>query len=430
MKNTSVIAGLDFGTTNSAFAICEDGSVRVVNINNTGSGERTLRSVVYVDNRREMSIGQKAIDMYTGTGGRSCRFLQSLKTFLADKDFTGTAIFGRRYSIEELISCILKEIKRVGDEHAGRSINEVILGRPVKFSDDPNKDKLAEERLLSAALKAGFKTVGFEFEPIAATLAYLERMKEGQEETVLMGDFGGGTSDFTVMRLHPKMRLTADEKRERILSVGGVYVGGDTFDSRIMYDKLTPYFGRDLVTRDMSGKPLRMPAWIMYSLCERHTIPFLRDNKTLEIIREIQRTTDTPGLVENLYHVIHENRGFSIFQAIEKAKTQLSSASTAVICYQDSHLNIETRITREEFESCIADDLQRITRCVQSTLERAAVGHDGIDRVLLTGGSSFVPAVRRIFSAMFGEDKLVNLDAFTSVAHGLAVSARLRSESV
>ena len=141
-------------------------------------------------------------------------------------------------------------------------------------------------------------------------------MGTGYEETVLMGDFGGGTSDFTVMRIQTDMPATQEEKRKRILSMGGVYIGGDTFDARIMWEKITPHFGRELTSRDMKGSSLPMPLWIMYTLCEWHMIPFLREQKTLDIIREIKRTTDTPKLVENLEYLVHENKGFAVFQAI------------------------------------------------------------------------------------------------------------------
>ncbi|HIG96499.1 TPA: Hsp70 family protein [Candidatus Woesearchaeota archaeon] len=417
------IMGIDFGTTNSALALNNKGSVRVANINNLTSDERTLRSVLLMNKKRGAEVGQKAVDQYIRSEGKGCRFLQSLKAFLPDSGFTGTTIFGKSFEIEDLVAFILTEVKRIGEQKAGHSIDRAVLGRPVFFSEDTAKDRLAESRLRIAAIRAGISDISFEYEPIAATLAYLGRMDTNTEETVLMGDFGGGTSDFTVMRLRSDMPTTQEEKRKRILSMGGVYIGGDTFDSRIMWEKLTPYFGRDLTSRDMKGSSLPMPLWIMHTLCEWHMIPFLRDQKTLEMIREIKRTTDDPRLIENLEHLVHENKGFSVFQAIEKAKTKLSTEMSAVISYSDRHIHLEEPICRTEFESFIAKDLNTISDCVVKTLSDAHISTEGIDKVLLTGGSSFVPAVRHIFTKMFGEHKLVHLDAFTSVAHGLALSA-------
>lgn len=420
------IMGLDFGTTNSALALYQQGSARVVSINNMNTDERTLRSVLFMNKQRESSVGQRAVCQYVKTGGKGCRFLLSLKAFLADAGFSGTAIFGKRFEIDDLVAFILREIKNLGEQHAGCSINRVVMGRPVFFSEDTANDRLAENRLRSAATKAGFTEISFEYEPIAATLAYLTQMEPGAEQIVLMGDFGGGTSDFTVMRLRADILKSQEEKRKRILSMGGVYVAGDTFDSRIMWEKVTPHFGRDVTSRDMKGLSLRMPSWIMHTLCEWHMIPFLRDQKTLEAIREIKRTTDTPKPVENMEYIIHENKGFPVMQAIELAKKKLSADSEALISYHDKHLDIEERISRDEFESFIAKDLSSIQACILKTIAEAKLGKEQIDKVLLTGGSSFVPAVRRLFSKTFGEHKIVNLDAFTSVAHGLALSASLQ----
>jgi len=416
------IMGLDFGTTNSALALLENGSVRVVNINNMISGERTLRSVLFMNKKREECVGQRAVDRYLRSNGRLCRFLQSLKTFLPDSAFTGTTIYGKRFEIEDLIAIILKEIKYLGEQHTGYNIDRVVLGRPAQFSKETTGDQLAETRLRSAAKKAGFGQISFEFEPIAATLAYIQRMDSATEETVLMGDFGGGTSDFTVMRIRSGMPLTQEEKCKRILSMGGVYIGGDLFDSRIMWEKGTPHFGRHISTKDMSGQSLSMPQWIMYTLCEWHTIPFLREQSTADAIREMKRTTNTPKFVENLEYLIRENKGFSVFQAIERAKTDLSTMTDTVISYHDNCIHIEEPISRVEFEAYIAKDLESISTCVSKTLADASIKTEQIDRVLLTGGSSFVPSVRRIFSEAFGEEKIINLDAFTSVAHGLAIS--------
>ncbi len=421
----ATIMGLDFGTTNSALALYENSKVRVVNINNEMSDENTLRSVLLMNKNKESLIGQCAVSQYVKTGGKGCRFLQSLKTFLPDIGFTGTTIFGKRFDIDDLIALILKEIKRIGEQSAGRSVNQVVLGRPVFFSKDPAHDQLAENRLKSAAIKAGFTDICFEYEPIAATLAYIEKMVD-KEEIVLMGDFGGGTSDFTIMRLKSDMLTTNEEKRKRILSMGGVYVGGDTFDSRIMWEKGTPHFGRHLTSQDIKGTALPVPLWIMYTLCEWHMIPFLRDQKTLEIIREIKRTTDTPKLIENLEYLVHENKGFSFFQAIEEAKTKLSTLEKTTINYCDKHIHIEEPITRSEFETFIAKDIDAISKCVVGTLNEASITKSEIDKVLLTGGSSFVPAVQRVFKEMFGEQKIIHLDAFTSVAHGLALSTFLK----
>jgi hypothetical chaperone protein len=418
--------GLDFGTTNSALALSELGSTRVVRINNMISDESTLRSVLFMNHKHDNIVGQRAVEEYIKSEGRSCRFLQSLKTFLSDASFTGTTIFGQRFEIDDLVSIILKEIKYLGEQHLGHNIDQVVMGRPVMFSDEQVCDQLAEKRLRTAASKAGFKNISFEYEPIAATLAYLKQMDAAKEEIVLMGDFGGGTSDFTVMRLNSEMPKTQKEKRQRILSMNGVYIGGDTFDSKIMWEKIARHFGKDITLSYDGDLHQSVPRWIVHTLCEWHAIPFLNERKTLETIRVMKRVADAPKFLENLEHLIRENKGFAVFRAIEKAKAELSKNVSSVISYHDKCIHIEETISRAEFDSFIEKDLAGISACVAKTLSDAAIARERIDKVLLTGGSSFVPAVRKIFCEMFDEDKIINLDAFTSVAHGLAMSASFR----
>lgn len=412
--------GLDFGTTNSALAVMDGETVRVVNIDNMDPSKSTMRSVLFFEKHSKPLAGQLAIHQYVQLGLKDGRFLQSLKAFLSEPSFTDTNIFGKSFDIEDLIALILREIKTTAENRLKCQVDHVVMGRPVYFSDNPQNDKLAENRLRTASQRAGFKSIIFEFEPIAATLAFLKQMGTTTEQTVLMGDFGGGTSDFTVMQLRSDMPHTQEEKRKRVLSMGGVYIGGDTFDSRIMWEKLTPHFGSKVLWTEQS---LSMPLWIMHTLCEWHMIPFLKDRKTLELLRKIKCATSTPRPIENLEHLIMENRGFHIFQAIEKAKTELSTKQEARIIYSDKSLQIDEPISRSEFSNFIAGDMAKISSCVKQTLSGAAIRPEQVDKVLLTGGSSFVPAVRQFFADTFGENKIVNLDAFTSVAHGLALSA-------
>ncbi len=418
-------AGLDFGTTNSALALAQGDAVKVMNISNRETTERTLPSVLFFDEDREVLVGQQAIDEYVGYGGGYGRFLQSLKTFLPQSTFTETRIFGKRYELEDLIAVILAEIKTQAERQAGSPIESVTLGRPVVFSEDAEKDALAERRLREAARRAGFKDVNFEFEPLAATLAYAEQMQSGVEEVVLMGDFGGGTSDFNVMRL-AQGPLSQEEKRERVLSIGGVYIGGDTFDTRVMWEKVSPHFGRNATYKGMTGETLTVPCSLPRAVCDWHRVAFLRDPSTLRAIKDMKRTADIPRVLENLETVILQNKGFMLFQAIERAKKELSTENETRIHYRDSGLEIDEPITRSEFEEIIADDLAKISKCVTETVAKAGVDASGINRVLLTGGSSFVPCVRHLFENTFGKDKIVYLEAFTSVAHGLARKSTFR----
>lgn len=417
-----VTAGLDFGTTNSALALLADGTAKVVRINNIESSEKTLRSVIHFDEDKTVEVGQRAVHRYVESHGMYGRFLQSIKAFLPQSSFSETRIFGTRYEIEDLVAIILREIKRMGEESVGAEITRVKLGRPVEFSEEPEKDALAERRLRTAAERAGFTSIDFELEPIAATLAYRSTLAPEETKLALMGDFGGGTSDFCVMRLKGG-DMTDDEKRESVLAVGGVYIGGDTFDGRIMWSKVTQLFGRDTTYRSMTGDSLSFPVHLVRTLCDWHRIPFLRDRQTLQAIRDVRRTSSNPELVDNLENLILENKGFMVFQAIERAKKELTTESEATIQYSDRTLTLNQAISRVEFEEMIEEDLASITKCVDTTIAKASIDAKDIDVVLLTGGSSFIPAVQRLFVKQFGDNRVVQLDAFTSVAHGLALAA-------
>jgi hypothetical chaperone protein len=418
------IAGIDFGTTNSALAVLQSGEVYPISAGNANTGEKTLRSTLFIDEEHEIFVGQKAIQEYVEAGGHYGRFMQSLKAFLPSSSFRETFVYGRRYTIEHLVSLILSEIKRIGEAAINQPLDDVVLGRPVYFSDKVENDKLAERRLEEAAAMAGFKSIQFELEPVAATLAYLNKMPAGTEQTILMGDFGGGTSDFTVMNLRAGADLTFEQKRERVLAIDGVYIGGDTFDGRIMWEKVSPYFGRYVKHKSSTGQILDMPLSLIHPICEWHKLPFMRNKQTLQSLKDVRATADHPELIDNLEHLIWESRGFAVFQSIEKAKIALSSTDATTIHYEDRVVSIEERISRPEFEGIISKDVDAITSCVSRCVKTAGLASDKIDKVLLTGGSSYIPAIQNIFESQFGSSKVVVLDAFTSVAQGLALSAR------
>lgn len=417
--------GLDFGTTNSVLAVSQDGNVEIVDIDPSSASKKTLKSVLFFDEEGGVSIGQEAIDQYMDYSGMYGRFMQSIKAFLPSKSFKETYVFGKRYEIEDLIALILKTIKHRGELHVGHVVDTVVMGRPIIFSEDGELDLLAEERLRTAALRSGFTNVHFVYEPIAATLSYESNLQEGEEKIVLLGDFGGGTSDFVVMRLRGGQHDPRETRKNDILSTGGVYVAGDAFDASLMWHKLAKHFGRGAkIHGSLPDQILEAPIWIPMTLCEWHMISQLRDRKTLQIIHSLRGVSDEDRkAVENLHMLIIENLGYMLFRAIEKAKRELSDRESSVIEFSEKSIVIREEITRDEFEALAEGKFQKIEACAEDTLIRSGVSADDIDAVLLTGGSSFIPRVRRIFSDKFGEGKLLPIDAFTSVAYGLGLSA-------
>lgn len=325
-----IVFGIDFGTTNSALSVYRNGTVEVIAVDGNGDAGEMMRSVLYFSEENEIYAGHEAISQYVSDGAAG-RFMQSIKTFLPNTSFDSTEIFGKRYMIDDLVAIILRKLKARGEAHVGCTVDSVVLGRPVVFSTDAAKDAVAEKRLEKAALKAGFKNIWFQYEPVAAALAFESTLQAGQERTVFIGDFGGGTSDFSVIRVKGGAFARSD-RRSDVLSLGGVYVAGDKFDSQIMWDKVAHHFGRYARYRTMGKEDwVSIPKSIIYTLCQWHRIPLLRARKTRELIRVIKGTTDDRRALEHLENIISDNYGFFLFQAIEKAKCELSDREQALI---------------------------------------------------------------------------------------------------
>lgn len=419
-----IVFGIDFGTTNSALSVYRNGTVEVVAIDGSSHAGELMRSVLYFNEENEIYTGQEAIRQYVGDGAAG-RFMQSIKTFLPNTSFDSTEIFGKRYTIDDLVAIILRNIKARGEAHVGCPVESVVLGRPVVFSTDAAKDAVAEQRLEKAARKAGFKNVWFQYEPVAAALAFEESLQAGQERIVFIGDFGGGTSDFSVIRVKGGAFARSD-RRSDVLSLGGVYVAGDKFDSQIMWDKVAHHFGRYARYKTM-GKDawVNVPKSIVYTLCQWHRIPLLRARATREHIRVIKGTTDNRQAIEHLENIISDNYGFFLFQAIEKAKCELSGRDQTQIRFIERDLTINEELGKGEFETLNADNFRQIAGCIDEVVARSGLSSAQIDTVFLTGGTSRIPHIQALFAERFGWDKLENRDAFTSVVHGLGSSVPL-----
>jgi len=415
------IFGLDFGTTNSALAVNDGGVVRIIDADPFNSVGKTLRSILFFDRIRQVYVGQEAINHYIEDDATG-RLIQSVKTFLTSKTFSTTNISGKPYHLDDLIAIILRTLKKRGESDLRKEVSSVVLGRPAIFSEDQEIDALAEQRLKSAAHKAGFKNVFFQFEPVAAALAFESSLEPGTEKIIMVGDFGGGTSDFTVIRLRGGNLSTGNRKTD-ILSLGGVYVGGDTFNSHIMWHRIVPYFGLNSKFKGMRGQWLDVPQHIFITLCRWHLIPHLRERKQRENIRQIKASSDDPEAIARLEELIDQNYGFRLFQAIEKAKCELSSMPISNVMFHEDPININSNITQCEFEKMVKDDLVKIDRCVEETVRNSGLTTSEIDTVFITGGSSHIPHIREIFEIKFGRDKIKITDAFTSVVYGLGLTA-------
>jgi len=424
------VIGIDFGTTNSSMALVgEDAQVRLASFRARGAETFSSRSVLYLERMKDASgvrrthtwTGPDAIEHYLGAEEKG-RLIQSLKSYLPSRTLTGTGIFGRRYSFEDLVARILSDLREHAERQFGRPIRHAMVGRPVRFvgAETEEDDAYAVSRLRGAFALAGFESVELELEPVAAAYSYQATLDH--DELILIGDFGGGTSDFSLLRVGPGVRRRGRTPQD-VLGNSGVRLAGDSFDARIVRKLVSPALGSDSYARSMSKILPAVPAWIYANLERWHYLSFLRTHEVTEILRSARLRALEPEKIKALSTLIEEDLGYQLHQAVQRVKFELSHAESAEFRFRDGSMELEIPVTRAEFEGWIADELRSIERCVDELLETSGVSPKDVDCVFLTGGSSFVPAVRRIFTKRFGEQRLRSGNEFTSVAHGLALRA-------
>ena len=424
------VAGIDFGTTNSSVAlVASDSKVELASFRFAGTETLSSRSVLYFEQvkgpggmkRTHGLSGPAAIERYLESDEKG-RLIQSLKSHLTSQALTGTEVFGRRHRLEELISRILGDLRRHAEKQFERPIRNVVVGRPVRFvgSESDEDDDFAVARLRDAFLIAGFEHVDFELEPVAAAYSYESTLDH--DELILIGDFGGGTSDFSLLRVGPEARKRGHGKRD-MLGYSGVGLAGDAFDARIVRKLVSPALGSNSEARSLNKLLPAVPAWIYANLERWHYLSFLRTNNVREILKSARVRALEPEKIEALIAIVEQDLGYQLHQSVQRVKFALSQHESAEFRFHDGGLDLRIPVTRRDFEAWIADDLRSIEEAVDSLLRNSNMPPREVDRVFLTGGSSFVPAVRQIFTSRFGRDKIRGGHEFTSVAHGLALRA-------
>ncbi len=424
--NATPWIGIDFGTTNSSIGLLRDGAVELVSFGHGGAAGPSSRSMLYLQKGGKVAsakvsvwTGAEAIAQYLQTDQMDDavqgRLVQSLKSYLSARDLTGTEIFGRQYRFEDLVSRMLKDLRRAASAQFGFDVTRAVVGRPVTFvgADTETDNDFAVERLRGALVEAGFTDVEFALEPVAAAAAYA-RDAVG-EQLVLIGDFGGGTTDFALLRVV--------NGKQRVLASTGVGLAGDAFDARIVRRLVSPALGSESMARSLDKTLPALPAWVYARLERWHTLSFLRTHGVRELLRTSEMRALEPEKIKALRSLVENDLGYHLHRAVQRLKVDLSSASEAVFRFDGDAFKLQETVRRAEFESWIEPDLQRMEAAVEAVLREAGVNGSSVDRVFLTGGTSLVPAVRRIFSSRFGERNVVTGEAFTSVAYGLAMLA-------
>jgi hypothetical chaperone protein len=413
--------GIDFGTTNSVAAIApENGEVRVAR--HGAERSSNFRSILcFVRGNRARSgpvvvAGPEAVAAYLEHGS-DCRLIQSIKSMAANPNFTSTLIFGRRFSIEELISLILKGLRGSAENDQLPLGTTVTAGRPVRFTGQFADEQLALQRLTEAFGMAGFADVTFVAEPLAAAYKFASRITSAQ--LCIVADFGGGTSDFSLVRFVPGSERLAMET----LGTSGVGIAGDRLDYRIIEHAVCPKLGMGSYYRSLD-KRLPIPSHYYARFQRWSDLSFLRTPETLRELRTLRRMAEDPGGLERLIYVIEEELGFDLYQAVSAVKTRLSSEESAVLEFKAGPLQISETITRDSFNRWIADDIARIDEQVTRLFEGAGVAASDVGHVFMTGGTSFVPAVRALMARRFPTAEFSAEDEFISVGAGLALFGR------
>ncbi len=443
--------GFDFGTTNSSLAQFDGRRVRYFTLDPANQDPRLLPSLIYITRDHQAVVGFGAAKRFLAENvGRPIRYekrlvglvelaysdvdfqqevyayedveapgrlLQSIKTVLRDEDYQGTFIFKRHYAAQDLIALILRQARLRAEAELGGDITQVVLGRPVIFSPDEVIDAQASRTLIEAAHRAGFQEVSLELEPVAAAYAY--HIQAEKRQTALVFDFGGGTLDFTVVRL-------GGPGPQEVIATQGVLLGGDDIDRRII-GAMEKYFGAGTTFRPGLGRQeLPFPRYITHHIQDWQTLLELAEPEHTQVIEDALRTGSNPLRIRALKSLINNNLGFSLRTEAERLKIALSVQLTDLLVFKGPHIRISEAYTRQRLENQLRHTLRPIQQGLDAVLAQAEMADDDIDVVLRTGGSASIPLYIRLLEERFGPDRVIAQDAFTSITAGLAILARER----
>ena len=413
--------GLDFGTTNTvATSINADGAAEAVHFTHGDDAFDAFRSVLCFWQehagdapRTNVEAGPWGIEQFLELAGE-CRFIQSFKTFAASPLFTDTLIYGRRLRFEDLLSTFLRRVQAHGGSEFPK---RVVIGRPVKFAGSAPDEALARTRYEAALHALGFEEIHHVYEPVAAAYFFAQRLNA--DATILVADFGGGTSDFSVVRFS----RNASGLNYQPLSHTGVGVAGDAFDMRIVDHVVARAFGKG--SEYMSwGKVLPVPNGYFTKFSRWHELSIMRPSRDYRELQQLERSSLDPDKISAFLAFLDADAGYAMNRAVSAAKMHLSHADEAAFSFHVAGVDIERTVKRAEFETWIAPELAEIGACVDRALAEANLPESAIDRVFLTGGSSFVPAVRDLFESRCGAPKIEAGDQLVSIAYGLALIAQ------
>lgn len=409
--------GLDFGTTNSVLATACGTTTQSVQLDTPVGEADTLRTALSFmkKNAHELSFeaGQAAIAQFIDNPGE-CRFLQSIKTFAASPLFQGTLIFAKRYQFEDIMHAFLSRLR----DYAGAAFDgqggRVVVGRPVRFAGSNPDEALATERYNAALTRFGFPEIHHVYEPVAAAFYFARNLD--RDATVLVADFGGGTTDYSLIRFESHAgRLTATP-----LGHSGVGVAGDNFDFRIIDNIVSPMIGKGTLFKSFD-KLLEVPSGYYANFGRWNQLSIFRTLRDFTELKKLVRVSLEPEKLETFVDLIEHDEGYPLYQAVSATKMRLSTAEETEFAFAPLGDKATRTVRRSDFEQWIAPELERIEEALDDVLAKTNTQSGDIDKVFLTGGTSFVPAVRRLFEQRFAQDRIESGGELLSIAHGLAL---------
>lgn len=406
--------GIDFGTSNSTVGWLRPGLPTLLSLED---GKATLPSAVFFNADEETThYGRDALAEYLE--GYEGRLMRAIKSLLGSNLMDGsTEVGGRALRFRDLLASFIGELKSRAEAEAGRSFEQAVFGRPVYFVDDnPAADQRAQDTLEAIARQVGFKDVSFQFEPIGAALHYEAGLD--REELVLIADIGGGTADFSLVRLSPERARSVD-RREDLLGNTGLHVGGTDFDRALSLECVMPLLGY----KGLMKSGAEVPSALFFQLATWHTINFAYTRQAFADFQAIYRDAAARQELDRLARLIGQREGHWLALQVEQAKIDLSAASTAHMALDRLEPGLVHEISREAFTLATRSLVERVAATVGKLLDEAGVDRDRVDTLYFTGGASGVPQLRERIAAELPNARAVEGDLFGSIGAGLAVEA-------
>lgn len=412
--------GFDFGTTNTVLAMADGPATQSVAFHSAAGTADSMRTALSF--MKDAGLGATALKVEAGHAAirqfidnpGDCRFLQSIKTFAASALFQGTLIFAKRHSFEDLMEIFVRRLRAYAGDGWPADVSRIVTGRPVHFAGANPNPALATERYNAALSRLGFPEIHYVYEPVAAAFYFAQHLKK--DATVLVADFGGGTTDYSLIRFETQAgKLSATP-----IGHSGVGIAGDHFDFRMIDNIVSPAIGKGSFFKSFD-KLLEVPTSYYANFGRWNQLSIFKTSREYADLKTLVRSSLEPEKLETFIELVEHDEGYPLYQAVSATKMALSSEEEAEFNFPPLGNAGRKQVRRADFETWIAEDLARIEGALDDVLTTTNTSPDTIDKVFLTGGTSFVPAVRRMFTERFGQERIETGGELLSIAHGLAL---------